>query len=292
MFDTIRLQQLTPLPPAYALRERGFKKPYNSAGGHWFNNYQVNDGCLVKLDWFRNLYGSRLDATLSLPKFLYGNNVQMVESEDEVQRGLAELSNTVSDIAGIKFNAFDADVTGLHVCYNWKLNEPEVYARLNALRGAHLPRMNRVFIDDGGADNGSVYFKNSSEEFVVYAKHAETLRLRRKGAVTDKEVRASNGMLRAEHRLLNSESCKRKATALYLPDKRADSFLRMEIAENILNEKMKQLGLDKQIESGDVRFGKLRNHYGIQSNQYKRLVQFLALADEHGIDNLVSLKLV
>ncbi|HEV2706004.1 MAG TPA: hypothetical protein VGV59_08765 [Pyrinomonadaceae bacterium] len=292
MFDTVSFRRSEPLPPSYELRERGFSKPHDGSGRHWFLNIQFNPSTLIRLDWHRTFSGDWLFAHLSsLPKFLYGNNVQMVETEAEVRRGSEDLSTVVSDYAGVNYDVPSSDVVVLHACHSWKLTEPEVYARLHALRSGHIDRMNRC-LKDGKEGVGGVYFENASEQFTAYAKCAETLLRLREGTATAEHLSMAAGVFRIEHRYLNSDSVKRFRKRSQLPDQKAETLLRPDIAERILNEKMQQLGIDKEIEAGDVRLKRIRDFYGIGSNEYKHLTQFIALADEHGgMDNLVPLGL-
>lgn len=292
MFDTLKFRTARPLPPVYELTARGFTKPHDGSGLHWFLNFTYNKVTEIQLDWHRTLSGNWFIVKLSsLPKFMYGNNVEMVETDEEVRRGLGDFSSLVSDCAGFDFNVMTSDVTVLHACHNWKMTESEVYARLHALRSGHLDRTTRRTVD-GREEVGSVYMENASEQFIAYAKCAETLLRMRQGKATDEHLRMSAGVFRIEHRYLTSESVKRMLRRFELPDQKAATLLRHNIAERILNQKMQELGLDKSIDAGDVRLKRIRDFYGIGSNEYKHLTQFLALADEHGgIDNLVPLGL-
>lgn len=226
-----------------------------------------------------------LSARVSVPKMLYGTNTVTVTDSD-VTRALSGITDFVSGVAGVDFDATTANVGRVDISHNFQTGEAETYAYLSALRGASMPRMVRRAIDDGTVD-----FTNGSQKVCVYAKHAETARLAKQGKATAEDVRRAVGVLRVEHRFLNSGACKRLAERLKFPDRRADTLLRSFVSETVIDETMKNLGLDKAIESGDSRLALLRERYGFGST-YQRLAGFLALCDEHGADNLVRLGVV
>lgn len=225
-----------------------------------------------------------LSVKVSLPKMLYGNNVEMI-SDTDIPRALDEISDFVSERAGVDFNAATAKVWRLDVCHNWRRTEEEVYARLRALRCATMPRMVFRLVES------SPYWKNASQEVTAYAKLAQMQSLAREGMATDADVRASVGVFRLERRYLTSNACKRLAARLNLPDRRADYMLQERVADTVLNETMKELGLDRAIESGDSRLSLLREKYGYGS-RFQRLAGFIALCDAYGADSLVALGIV
>jgi hypothetical protein len=104
-------------------------------------------------------------------------------------------------------------------------------------------------------------------------------------------VRASVGLLRVEHRYLNTPAIKSLAEDLGLKDRRAASLLTPDISDLVMNETIMKLGLNRAIESGDSRLALLRERYGFGS-RFQRLAGFLALCDAYGVDNLVSLGIV
>lgn len=292
MFDTLAFRTSRRMPLEHELRAHGFTKPHDGSGLHWFRNISFNPSTEIRLDWHRTISGNWFFVHLSsLPKFMYGNNVQMIETDAEVKRGLKDFSSVVSDCVGFNYDAMPSDVVVLHTCHCWKMTEPEVYSRLHALRSGHIDRMTRRTVDRK-TESGTVYYENASEQFIAYAKCAETLLRLRQGQATNEHLSMAAGVFRIEHRYLDSESVKRLMRRMNLPDQRAETLLRPEIAEAVLNQKMQELGLDKEIEAGDLRLKRIRDYYGIRSNEYKHLTQFIALADEHGgIDNLVQLGL-
>jgi hypothetical protein len=223
-----------------------------------------------------------LDAKVSLPKMLFGNNVQMI-SEADITRAKDAVTGFVSGVVGVEYNAWTAPIGGLDVCHNWHVGEAETYMYLHALRNAHLPKMTRRVID-----NGTVDFINSSEKVVFYSKHAETQKRAHEGKATDEQLHASIGILRGEHRFTNTSACKRLATRLSLDSHRAEHLLTRDVAETVMDDTVRALGLDNHIEADDSRLAILRERYGFTS-RYETLTGFLQLCDTYGADNLVRL---
>jgi hypothetical protein len=251
-----------------------------------YNPPPFNGRALPSLTWSTAPDGiSYLRAQVSLPKMLFGNNIEEI-SEADIPRSLDAISAFASDRAGVDYDAETANVVRLDVCRNWRRTEAEVYARLRALSNATIPRMTRRVIDDG-----TVEFKNSSQKVIAYAKLAETEHAARRGKAIDDEVRAAVGVIRLERAYLNSGACRRQAARLGLPDRRAVDFFRASVAETILDETMKELGLDKAIESADSRLSLLAQAYGYGA-RFQRLAGFLALCDAFGAENLVRLGIV
>lgn len=251
-----------------------------------FNPPPIKNRTLPALTWSAAPNGiNYLTARVSVPKMLYGTNTVTV-TDGDVTRVLNGITDFASGVAGVDFDAMTANVGRVDISHNFQVGEAETYAYLSALRGASMPRMVRRVIDDGTVD-----FTNGSQKVCVYAKHAETAHLAKQGKATDEDVRRAVGVLRVEHRYLNSGACKRLAERLELPDRRADTLLRSFVTETVMDDTMKDLGLDKAIESGDSRLALLRERYGF-GTAYQRLAGFLALCDEHGADNLVRLGVV
>jgi hypothetical protein len=248
-----------------------------------FNPPPVKGHALPQLTWRTVPSGvSYLDARVSLPKMLFANNVQMLSGAD-IPRALDAVTGFVSDVVGVEFNAWTANIGRLDVCHNWHVGEAETYTYLHALRNAHLSKMTRRVIDDGTVD-----FAHDSQQVVFYAKHAETQERAKVGKATDEHLHASIGVLRGEHRYVNSRGCISLASILKLDSRRADNLLTEEVAETVMHKTVKDLGLDKSIESGDSRLALLRERYGFTST-YETLAGFLQLCDTHGADNLVRL---
>lgn len=253
-----------------------------------FNPPAIKNHALPALTWYAAPDGiNYLTARVSIPKMLYGNNVQMVSGK-EISRALDGISNYASELSGVEFDAKSANVGQIDFSYNFQVGEENAFGYLNALRQTSMPRMKRRIIGDGE----TVDFGNRSQKVICYSKSVETANLARLSKATDADVRAAVGILRVEHRFLNSGACKRLAERFNLPDRRADYLLRDDIAEMVMNETIMKLGLDKAVESGDSRLSLLREHCHGYGSRFQRLAGFLALCDAYGADNLVPLRIV
>lgn len=271
---------------------------FNFLGDRYvFNPPSKNGHALYSLTWSIAPDGiGYLTATGSLPKSLYGNNVELISDEADIFLALDSISAFASEATGLEFDARQANVCRLDVCHNWQIGEEDVYAYLRALRNATYPRMKRNIYEVGTVNftnwAGTRNSKRMTQRVTVYSKHSDILDLAHEGKATEAELHASVGVLRLEHRFSKSTSCKRLAARLGLLDRRAHSMLREHVFDRVLGETMKELGLDKPIESGDSRLALVREYYGIHSPQYKRLALFIILGDEHGFENLVPLKIL
>jgi hypothetical protein len=275
MFDTVLFRHVCNEPRLDSFTQLGDKFVYNPP--------PVKGYARPQLTWRIAPNGvGFLDAKVSLPKMLFGNNVQMI-SDADIPRAKDTVTGFVSEVAGVEFNAWTANLGRLDICHNWHVGEAETYMYLHALRNAHLPRMVRRVIDDGTVD-----FINGSQNVVFYSKHAETMKRAQEGKAIDEHLHASIGILRGEHRFTNTSACKRLATRLSVDSHRAQYLLTSEVAEAVMNNTVKELGLDSNIESTDSRLALLREHYGF-GKTYETLAGFLQLCDIHGADNLVKL---
>jgi|SRR5947209_7275056 len=275
MFDTIQLLHAAPYPCPAGFERTGKRRVFNPP--------QVKGRSLPRLTYSTSRTGiSFLIAEVSLPKMLYGTNVELI-SEDVLPSALDTISDHVSSVTGENFDARTARVGRLDVCDNFEVGEEYVHAYLHALHNAHYPRMVRnVF------ESGSVNFKNSTETVTVYSKLTEVSARALKRRATVAEVRAAVGILRVEHRYQTSSRVRRLAERLCLPERTAESLLRADIWETVMEETLSKLGLDKHIESGDARINLLRERFGVGPT-YQHLAGFVTLLDNHGAEGLLSL---
>lgn len=275
MFDTSTFRTKQRKPPAFTLRELGFTRPYDGAGARWFRN-PPRGSHLPRINWTSSQSGDYLTVfEVSLPKFLYGNNVQTIDTDAEAMRAVDALSTIVSDITRVDCDLRDWDVARLDVCNNWKRTDAEVVARIRSLRNAHVGRMEPDPYPHG------MYWKNSSETIVAYSKHADLLdAIVNREIVSDETLEAARGMFRLEHRFLRRDAIKRRVMNRFkLPDLRASSILRVGIAEAIVNEDVMALKLDKPLISSDARKERLLEKYGF-TNKYFCLSTFLEDYDD------------
>ena len=88
-----------------------------------------------------------LSLTGSLPKFMFGSNVYLLASDDELRTCLEGISQYVAEVAQVAFDALAANVNRVDYCHQWRLSTVLVTQYLYALRSISLPRMRRTLID-------------------------------------------------------------------------------------------------------------------------------------------------
>jgi hypothetical protein len=271
MFDTVLLRHVCNEPRLDSFRPTG--------GRFVFNPPRVNGLAQPQLTWNLAPNGvGYLSAMVSLPKLIYGNNVQML-TEADIPRALDKITVCASDVVGVEFEAWTANVGRLDVPHNWRVGETETHYYLTALRNnAVYPRLTtKRIIKDTTVD-----WSNSSEKVIAYSKHVETADLAKQGRATDADVRESVGILRVEHRFLNSSACRRLAKDwMKLPDRRAEHLLSASVAETVMQETIDKLGLSNPVESSDSRIELLREYYGLGSTFF-RLRGFVETCDDLG----------
>jgi hypothetical protein len=224
-----------------------------------------------------------LTVSVSLPKMLFGSNVQTLKSDEEISSGLQAISKLVSECSSASFDALSANVSRVDFCHDWHLTPTEVLEYLKAIGGSSLPRMTRCLIDDGTAQ-----FSNKSEAVVVYDKFQEVMFRLSKGSASHKEVSASVGVLRLENRFRKRKACQRLAQKLSLPDAQAKHLLTSSVAIAVLTDKMSQLGLDGPLETSDERLTRLREFYGF-GPRFFALAGFMTACDKYGAEKMVAL---
>ena len=279
MFDTVEFRTKRQKPSASELERLGFTKPFDGSGLRWFWNPPAGS-YLPSMTWNTSQSGDYLTVLkVSLPKFLYGNNVETIKTEAEVMRAVDGLSSIVSGITERAFDLRSWDVVRLDICHVWDLTEKEVAARIRALGGAHVKRMT----PDPSYPHG-MYWKTDSGTLVAYSKHSDVSAAIRKGEdIPDEVLQASIGKFRLERRFTDRPAVKRRIVKPFeLGNERAENVLRADIAASIINEDIMALNLDKPLESGDERKARLLDRCQGFNNKFFRLSAFLdAYADPY-----------
>lgn len=270
MFDTVTFRTERRKPPAFELERLGFAKPYDSAGARW--HWKPSAGSRQpRINWTTTQRGDFLTVfEVSLPKLLYGNNVETIKTDSEAMRAVDALSVMASDITGTDCDLRRWDVVRLDACHAWGLTETEVAARIRALGGAHVRRMEPEPYPHG------MYWKTKSETLFAYSKHSDLCEAIREGeAIPDEVLQMSIGNFRLERRFLNRGAIKRRIIKPFgLEGLHAEAVLRASVAEAIINEDVMALNLDRPLVSGDARKARLLERYGF-TNTYFRLRSFL-----------------
>ena len=289
MIDTVILSTVSALHPPGQMAALQFTRACGHSGRHcdhnprWRFNPPKIAGTLPRLTWTRAPDGEDyLSAAVSIPKLLFGSNVKMVETQKEIETALLCVSEYVSEVAQVSFQAGLANVGRVDFCHNWQLTPTEVCAYLHLVSQASLSRMRRDLI--GGS---SVYFSNQSQVVTLYAKLPEVLNRLQSGKATNEEVRSAVGFLRFETRYLNYRACSRLVKKLGLGSRRAEKLLTITVAEIVMKETLNDLGLDQSSQCGDVRLARLIDRYG--PKRALALAGVLAACDVFGHNNLVQL---
>lgn len=280
MIDTVSLRHNIPLLPFAHMSECSFsttcghsptRHPYTT----WKLNLTRDGGTLPRLTWSSTPSGDWLTAEVSLPKFLFGNNVSLI-SQADVRNALTGISRFISETVGISFDAPAALVGRVDYCWNFPVGETKITTYVAAASHAAIPRMLRYQIG-----TTTVNFKQRSRQITIYGKHAEVSHRVRERTATDSELRDAVGQLRMEVSYRNSDGCKRLARRYGLLDRCAGSLFDGDIAHAELERTLGMLGLNKTTESVDARLDILREVYG-DTSHFRCLTSFLSLLDRYG----------
>ena len=193
------------LPPDEELSERRWiKKKGKNDSIKWINNglKGTNEPRLSLYKTWDGIY--RLRADLSIPKLLFGANLQLPD-EAEIREALEIISNNIEIRSGLEFDAFSADMCRLDYSVNLEFDPKLVKAVIGRYRNFDVLRLLRHTIG-----NETVYFKNKSRTIKIYDKHAEVCAKKTSLDVQEQ----SRGIIRTEYGLLNAVSIKNFAKRL------------------------------------------------------------------------------
>ncbi len=217
----------------------------------------------------------------SLPRFIFGSNVYLMTSDDELRACLEGISEYVASVAHVRYDSLKANVTRVDYCHDWQLTSNLVTNYLWALRAISLPRMRKTLID-----NRTVELSNGSQTVSFYDKFEERLSMK---PDAPEELTAARGILRFEARFRDNRSCERHARSMALSGRTGEALLHSGVARKTIRGTLERLGLDKPLNSGSRRFELLRTHYPNDQSKVLKLVGFLDAADCYGLENLVAL---
>jgi hypothetical protein len=218
----------------------------------------------------------------SLPKVMYGSNVEMVETQAHVNSALMRISDYVGNVADVNYDVMRANVLRVDFCNQWRMIPSDVCEYLKVIASTSVSRMTRKVFDDS-----TVQFSNRSGGLVLYDKLSEVLYRLGIGKAAESEVLSAFGVLRLERRFLNYQACERLAAKLGLSGRQVGSLLTIHVAEWVMDQTIKQLGLDETLISGDIRLDRLIQAYG--AKRALALAGLLAACDSYGPDNLIRL---
>lgn len=234
MIDTIRISGDYEIDDAmlYAIPWTNSYGIHGGGGNGYFGERFVYraKGQTVSLEYASET--KKLTVEISIPRFLYGNNVQMIAEHD-----IKIFFQKLNDYLKTKFYAYPRhdwtlfQVNRMDVCWNFHVGQL-VADYIQAFSHIYLPRYTtRIY---GGGE--SVEWSNKSKRMSFYDKEKEV----RKRKQDDTVIEMAKGILRFEVNLrvydLKCISYKRWAGEL----------LREEVVKHFLLSHIHKLGLDRQ----------------------------------------------
>lgn len=272
MFDTVRLQTDNVGLSAERLKRAGWMQRITremdkttgemKESSHWrlqrdasphFLQYSPDDDTLI--------------VETSLPKVIYGDNIQMLKPAD-VPRALGELTNRVADAVQ------DADIPD---CALWRLRGRadavfswdvggRVRDYLHAYKSLGLPRHHSQAVDV----DATLYWKNGERTIRMYDKHCET------------KDDAARGLLRFE-----IQPRRARAELGTLADAPAVHALTWKNAHRVLSKHLEALGGSLIVTDEERLFKRLRDAYG--PTKALRLMGHVLMATHYGRDELMAM---
>jgi hypothetical protein len=181
--------------------ELGFEsRPGRFAGSLvWFDN-GIRETHEPRVTLYQTWAGIwRVKAELSIPKLLFGNNVDLPTSH-EIDEAITLASNNISHRTKSNFDSFSAQVARVDFALNIQCEYSS--ALLAYFSRSKIPNLTRRTVES------TVYFQNKSRGIRLYDKYAETVAMQRDLlALQDRAA----GIVRAEYFLSNTTSVNRFA---------------------------------------------------------------------------------
>jgi hypothetical protein len=203
--------------------------------------------------------GSWLSSEVSLPKFHFGNNVEMLNPE-QLKTSLSDVQDYVETTTELAFDVPSAKVGRVDFGYNVQLkDEHEVKAYLRSFNRLFLARYKRVSIDDS-----TVTMKSPSREICIYSKFDETYKQK---DLADEILERASGILRFEPRFKNVAACGRLAKSLGL-ENNVQSLLTPATAKFQIQAEIKRLGIGKTIKTEKNMIELLMEKFGNRALDY------------------------
>jgi hypothetical protein len=224
--------------------------------------------------------GSWLSSEVSLPKFYFGNNVQMLNPE-QLKISLADMQLFVENATELPFDVPSAKLSRVDYGYNFQMNDERVVkAYLRSFNGLFLSGYKRVSIDEE-----TVTMKSKSRETCIYSKWRETFK--QKDAPSEL-LQQATGILRFEPRFKTKAACGRLASRLGL-ENNVRSLLTPETAKGQIQADIQRLGIDKPIASEKFMIELLIEKFGKRASDYYGFLKVRELlGDNFWTDGTIS----
>jgi hypothetical protein len=237
---------------------------------------------LPRLTWTHQerTCGSWLSSEVSLPKFHFGNNVQMLNPE-QLKTALCDVQDYVESITELPFDVPSAKLGRVDFGYNFQMNDERVVkAYLRSFNGLYLARYKRVSIDDE-----TVTMKSKSRETCIYSKFQETFKQK---DVSSELLQQASGILRFEPRFKTRAACTGLASSLGL-ENNVQSLLTPETAKGQIQAEIQRLGISKTITSEIFMIELLIEKFGKRAADYYGFLKVRELlGDNFWTDGTIS----
>jgi hypothetical protein len=202
---------------------------------------------------------SWLSSEVSLPKFYFGNNVEMLNAE-QLKTSLSDMQLFVEAATELPFDVLSAKLGRVDYGYNIRLkDEYEVKAYLRSFNRLFLARYKRVSIDDS-----TVTLKSLSREVCIYSKFDETYKQK---DLSGEILERSSGILRFEPRFKTRAACGRLAKSLGFEND-VQSLLTPSTAKLQIQAEIKRLGIGKTIKTEKNMIELLTEKFGNKALDY------------------------
>jgi hypothetical protein len=258
MIDTVTLRHAyrnKTLPPL------GFFEVRRKGDTITYSRNPPKDSHLPRLTWTHQerTGGSWLSSEVSLPKFHFGNNVQMLNPE-QLKTSLSDVQEFVETTTELLFDVPSAKLGRVDFGYNVQLkDEHEVKAYLRSFNRLFLAKYKRVSIDDS-----TVTMKAQSRETCIYSKFQETCNQK---DISDELLQQASGILRFEPRFKNAAACTRLATSLSLENS-VRALLTPATAKGQIQAEIQRLGIGKTITTERNMIDLLIENFGNKALDY------------------------
>lgn len=265
--DTVAfVQKISRRPDEEELIKRGFSitpgKHHNSST--FYLNHEKEDSLTLPnisiYEEFGAGYGVR--ANICIPKFLHGQNIELVNGDD-IFDALQGISEYVSDLSGIEFDATTARVARIDYATNLYFGREvaeRFLQRSKRLIVPWMPFMPKQSIGD------SAYHGNQSRTIKTYDKCAEA------------GIGHANGVVvRGEYALLNETAVKRYAERIGAADHRAETMLSQGVRKVAIDELFKSLQLHSFDPEADFSLEYFYKKSGGNLSKARRCSSFVAM---------------
>lgn len=288
MLDTTKWRQDLPNDNLDFARDWKWTRKYGIT--EFYKDFPIKDNpfCSLKITAASRFRKVTIEPEVSLPKLIYGNNIEMLTLSD-MQMAFDAVADLVFANTGIDFDPFTADLSKVAIGQNWKMvSDSHVHSQIAAARCSDYSRRMRGEIWQD--DIASVYIRNKgkrvSDVLRLYSKFDETAKLVKNGLANHAHLEQAQCVLRLERELHSS--------VLKLKGITAQKLFNPQIAEKLLIESMENFGLNKEQAGRDERVTKLRDYCtdtdgNLKSTTYRNLRSTLASVDDIGTADKIAL---